>query len=59
MEYCGQCSVCDEPVDHKDAGFCEICGSAFHWGDCGEWGIDYYGDSYDDIHMCHNCNETQ
>lgn len=37
FEYCGECPVCDSPVDHSDAGFCDSCGRAFHWGKCGTW----------------------
>lgn len=34
---CGLCCVCDEPVDHSEAGFCRVCGGAFHWRGCGGW----------------------
>jgi len=44
---CGDCCVCGEPVDHSDAGFCGDCQGAFHWGRCGEWGLDE--------HQCKNC----
>ncbi len=47
FEYCGDCPVCDEPVDHTDAGFCGDCGKAFHWGDCGTW--------EERQHKCNNC----
>lgn len=38
FEYCGECCVCGEPVDHSDMGNCGDCGQVFHWGGCGEWG---------------------
>jgi hypothetical protein len=44
---CGLCPVCDDPVDHSDAGFCVHCGLAFHWSGCGQW--------HDDQHTCNNC----
>lgn len=44
---CGLCVVCDEELDHSDAGFCVECGHGFHWGLCGEWG--------DAGHTCNNC----
>lgn len=47
MEYCGECRVCDEPVDLKDMGACATCGNVFHWGQCGEWGPDG--------HECEEC----
>jgi hypothetical protein len=50
FEYCGDCPVCNKPVDHSDAGFCGKCGSAFHWGDCGTWG--------GSEHICNKCDES-
>ncbi len=29
IEYCGDCVVCDEPVDSSEMGACKSCGSAF------------------------------
>ena len=51
MEYCGECVVCDEPVEHSDMGNCGTCGGVFHWGDCGSW--------HDDKseHACKTCND--
>lgn len=49
FEYCGDCSVCGESVDHSGAGFCHKCGQAFHWGRCGGWG--------ENDHECDNCKE--
>lgn len=49
FEYCGECSVCDEPVDHGDMGNCESCHQIFHWGECGGW--------EGDKHMCNTCKE--
>ena len=43
----GQCCVCEEELDHQDAGFCKDCGGAFCWSDCGGWGPDG--------HRCNNC----
>jgi len=45
---CGECVVCEEQLDHADAGFCGTCGGAFHWGTCGEWGPGTQ-------HECENC----
>jgi|AZII01.1.fsa_nt_gi hypothetical protein len=47
FEYCGECTVCNEPVDLSDMGNCSECGSVFHWGDCGTWN--------NGQHMCQNC----
>ena len=47
MNYCGDCPVCEEPVDFDDAGFCSECGMAFHWAECGSW--------YGSKHCCNNC----
>lgn len=47
FEYCGDCSVCNKPVDHSDAGFCDDCGGVFHWTRCGGWGPSK--------HRCNNC----
>lgn len=47
FEYCGDCPVCSDPVDHSDAGFCAECGNAFCWGSCGTW----HGSS----HVCFEC----
>ncbi len=43
----GECCVCEEPLDHSDAGFCDDCGAAFCWSGCGGWGPDG--------HRCNNC----
>ena len=43
----GNCVVCDEPLDHSDAGFCGDCGGAFCWSCCGGWGPSK--------HRCDNC----
>jgi hypothetical protein len=45
---CGNCCVCRDPVDHSEAGFCEVCGNAFHWNECGGW--------EDGKHTCENCS---
>lgn len=45
---CGECCVCNEYLDHSDAGFCEHCGSGFHWNDCGTW--------EKNKHTCQNCS---
>ncbi|HAS6603873.1 TPA: hypothetical protein NJ322_004343 [Vibrio parahaemolyticus] len=47
IEYCGDCVVCDDPVDLSDMGACKSCGGAFHWGQCGEW--------HGNEHTCSNC----
>lgn len=47
----GKCVVCDEYLDHSDAGFCKTCGQGFHWGNCGGW--------VDGNHECNNCNEEE
>lgn len=47
FEYCGDCPICAEPIDHTDAGFCVDCKHAFHWGDCGTWDVSK--------HKCNNC----
>ncbi|EHK2883961.1 hypothetical protein J7H88_003583 [Vibrio parahaemolyticus] len=47
LEYCGDCCVCDEPVDLSEMGACKSCNNTFHWGDCGEW--------HNGQHTCHNC----
>lgn len=54
--YVGQCSVCNESVDESDAGYCHVCGQAFHWGSCGEW---YEGDHewHHGEHVCKDCIE--
>ena len=49
MDYVGECPVCEEPVDESDAGYCAMCGCAFHWGSCGEW--------HGNEHYCNNCND--
>lgn len=49
FEYCGDCPVCDEAVDHSDAGFCKTCGQPFHWARCGTW--------HNGEHTCDNCKE--
>jgi len=41
------CVICDEPLDHQDAGFCVDCGGAFHWSSCGNWG--------ENDHKCNIC----
>jgi hypothetical protein len=51
MEYCGDCCVCEEPVDHHDMGNCGDCGQVFHWGNCGSWGVH--------AHQCDTCKEEQ
>lgn len=48
---CGDCCVCDEPVDHSDAGFCATCKGAFHWHRCGGW--------HGSEHACENCHSTE
>jgi len=47
----GNCTVCDEYLDHSDAGFCETCGQGFHWGKCGQWG--------DSGHECKSCKDEE
>ena len=43
----GPCCICDEQLDHTDAGFCSDCGGQpFCWSSCGGWS-----------HMKHTCNE--
>ena len=49
FEYCGDCPVCREPVDHSDAGFCKQCGNPFHWHECGGW--------HNGNHVCSQCQE--
>jgi len=44
-----QCCVCNDPLDHQYAGFCECCKGAFCWTHCGDWGV--LG------HMCNNCGD--
>lgn len=51
MMPCGDCPVCDEMVDHSEAGFCADCGNAFHWTRCGTW--------WDGEHRCENCQEEE
>lgn len=51
FEYCGDCPVCNNPVDHSGAGFCVSCGLPFHWGSCGGWG--------GQKHACNGCEEQQ
>lgn len=48
---CGNCPVCDELVDHSEAGFCTACGRAFHWNECGRW--------VGSKHTCDNCAEPE
>ena len=43
----GQCAICDDDLDHEDAGFCDICKRQFCWGYCGEW--------LDGKHACQEC----
>lgn len=50
FEYCGDCCVCGEPVDHSEMGNCGECNSVFHWGECGEWG--------NREHECNNCKKS-
>jgi len=45
----GNCNVCGNPLDHSDAGFCEECGQAFHWNNCGRW--------LNNKHCCDTCKE--
>jgi len=47
FEYCGDCCVCDEPVDETGSGVCGECGSVFHWTACGGWA--------GAKHRCDNC----
>ena len=47
----GNCTVCNEYLDHSDAGFCETCGQGFHWAKCGQWG--------DSGHECNNCKNEE
>ena len=49
MMPCGDCPLCDEMVDHSEAGFCVDCGAAFHWHRCGTWGVGG--------HQCDNCQK--
>jgi len=49
FEYCGDCPVCGDPVNHSDAGFCDACGKAFCWGSCGTW--------RGSKHCCNECND--
>lgn len=51
FEYCGDCPVCREPVDHSDAGFCKQCGNPFHWHECGGW--------HNGNHVCSQCQESE
>ena len=44
---CGDCCVCDDPLDHSEAGFCKSCGGGFHWNLCGRWSRSE--------HTCDNC----
>jgi hypothetical protein len=53
--YVGDCSVCEETVDHSEAGFCKICGEPFHWSMCGGWA--HWEEGYD--HICNNCQEEE
>ena len=46
----GECSVCEGWVDKAKSGYCEECGSAFHWGICGGW--------FGGKQMCENCMEN-
>lgn len=48
---CGECCVCEDDIDHADAGFCVACGGAFHWSGCGGWA------RYDGFreHVCNTC----
>lgn len=46
-EYCGQCAVCDDPLEIDEAGFCSRCGQPFCWPYCGGW--------IDGEHVCNNC----
>lgn len=48
----GRCCVCNDELDHCDAGYCEDCGFAFCWSDCGDWSEN--GSPY---HKCNNCKE--
>ena len=49
MDYVGECSVCDDPVDESEAGYCEICKQPFCWSYCGGW----CGGN----HICNNCQD--
>ena len=49
FEYCGDCCVCGEPVDHSGMGNCGKCGGVFHWKECGDWGLSQ--------HECDDCKE--
>lgn len=51
FEWCGDCSVCSDGVDHSDAGFCAQCKEPFHWGTCGGW--------VDGEHVCGSCEPDQ
>ena len=51
MEFIGECCVCEELLDLEDAGFCEYCGEAFCWSNCGDW--------YNGVHCCENCKEEE
>lgn len=46
----GACPICDEQLDHSDAGFCDQCGCGFCWSHCGGW--------EDNKHICDGCAET-
>lgn len=45
-----ECSVCGGWVDEKDAGYCSICKSPFHWRGCGGW--------LNGEHVCENCRDN-
>ncbi len=47
--YVGECVICEDWVNESDAGYCEECKGAFHWGSCGTW--------CNGKHMCENCQE--
>lgn len=47
----GQCAVCQDDLDLEDSGSCDICSQPFCWG--------YFGDWYDNKHMCHECQSQE
>lgn len=51
FEYCGDCCVCHDPVDEKEADSCDNCGNIFHGDNCGYWRNEQY--------TCRNCDEAE
>lgn len=52
IDYVGLCSECDHVVDESDAGYCYLCGEAFHWSICGGW-VNYDGMDRQICGLCH------